>query len=191
LNTAPTPVVTAQPTSAALSSGIFGSILTTFSDGDGGVLGHHAAAGEDAERLAGPVLGARRSFERCHQRLVLLEAQHRTPRGAEAALAAHVNERADDVIACSNCGDAFPDLDHGARGLVAENQRRRQRDRAVGRGQIRMTDTARGHLHHHLAALGRIDRDLLYDDGLIELAADHRLGWTRHLLLRKRERREV
>jgi hypothetical protein len=31
LNTAPTPVVTAQPTSAARSSGIFGSIFTTLS----------------------------------------------------------------------------------------------------------------------------------------------------------------
>ena len=121
------------------------------------VLGHHAAAGEDAERLARLVVHARRALGRRGERLALLHAQHRAPARAEAALAAHVDEGGDDVVADGEAADALAHLDHFARAFVAEHQRRRQRDGAVGGGEVRVAHAAGGELHHHLAALGRVD----------------------------------
>src|SRR5204863_1419460 len=75
--------------------------------GDGGVLRHGAAAGKDAERRAAAVVHARRALERRGKRLALLEAQHRSPGDAEAALAAHIDEGKDDVVAFGKIADAL------------------------------------------------------------------------------------
>jgi hypothetical protein len=109
----------------------------------------------------------------------LLRAQDRAADAAEAAFTAHVDEGGNDVIALRNMADPLAHLHHLARSLVAEDQRRRQRDGAVGGRQVGVADAARGDLHRHLAALRRLDADFLDHDGLVELAADDRfrLAW--------------
>ena len=142
--------------------------------GDGGVLRHGAAAGKDAERRAAAVVHARRALERRGKRLALLEAQHRSPGDAEAALAAHIDEGKDDVVAFGKIADALAHVLHHARALVAEHQRQRQRDRAGYRREIGMAHAAGAQAHQHLAALGRVDADFFDLDRLIVLAAENR-----------------
>ena len=181
LNTAPTPVVTAQPTSAARSSGIFGSIFTRLSTEQRGVLGHHAAAGEDVERLARRVARAQRAVGRRGERLALLEAQHRPAGGAEAALAAHVDEGGDDVVA----GLARPSRPRRPR----PPRRRASWPSTSGGGSAMVPLVAdRSEWHTPQAAiftvtsprLRRVDRDLLDHDRLVQLAAERRFCLPGH-----------
>ena len=99
LNTAPTPVVTRAAHQRGAVERNLRVDLHHVVDRQRGVLGHHAAAREDVERLAVLVLDARRAFGRRGERLALLHAQHRPPARAIAALAAHVDEGRDDMVA--------------------------------------------------------------------------------------------
>jgi hypothetical protein len=125
----------------------------------GRVVGHDPAAGKNPDGIARPVVHARRALARRGERLVLVEAKHGASGYAKAAFAAHVDERRHDVVAHREIGHAFSHLDHLARSFVAKHERRRQRERAVGRGQVGVAHAAGRELHHHFAALGRVDGD--------------------------------
>jgi hypothetical protein len=84
------------------------------------------------------------------------------------------------MVARRETGDAFADGDDFARAFVAEHQRRREGNGAVGGRQVAVADAAGGQFDHHFAALRRVDADGLDDDGLADFAADDGTGLLGH-----------
>ena len=84
------------------------------------------------------------------------------------------------MVAQGEACDAFADRYDVAGAFMAQHQRRRQRQRAVGGGQVAVADAAGGELDHDFAALRRIDADAFDDDGFADFAADHGTGLLGH-----------
>jgi hypothetical protein len=98
-----------------------------------GVLGHHAATTHHAQRLALRVAGAHMAARQLARRRELARfAQVGPTGGAVAALAAGVDEAADDMVAHLEVGDARAHLAHHARAFMAQDDRSRQRQSAIG-----------------------------------------------------------
>ena len=84
------------------------------------------------------------------------------------------------MIAEGESVHALAQLDHFSGGLVAEDQRRRHRDRAVGRRKIGMADAAGAELDGHFAAPRRLYRDLLDHHRLVQLPEHHCFCFSWH-----------
>ncbi len=80
------------------------------------------------------------------------------------------------MIADRKAADAVADRGHDAGSLVAEYQRQRIGDRAVGRRQVAVANAASGEANHDFAVARRLHLDLLDRHGPAELARDDGFG---------------
>ena len=148
LSTAPTPVITAQPTSAACSSGTASGTGTT-------------ARSETTVSSAKPPVdrpgwtgtpstvaygAAAASEERSHS--------HGSPSPQNQHVAAGRRPAQDDPVAHLRALDALADGDDGAGALVAEHDGRLRAQHAAGERQVAVADAGRRQPHPHLPGTG-------------------------------------
>ena len=151
LNTAPRPVVTAQPTSAATSTGTLSSIFNSacsgrsicsanpptpanWSTGDA-VLGQRRA---EAGGAGGPVL-----------------AHVRTTGRARRAQSARRRRARDHLVARTEVGDVGTDGLDDARRLVSQHRRHADRQRALDAVQVAVAQTRGVRVHQHFVGADR------------------------------------
>ena len=168
LRTAPTPVTTAQPSSAACQSG------NPSGNRHRGCRVDHAALGEARDhqpvlqRVAGRVVQARGAVHQRAARHVHGHdlAQGRPSSAALRAAAARRHEAERDAIARRDVRDAGGDGLHEARALVAEHHRPPvSAQHAVGEVDVGVADPRRGDPHLDLAGAGWVEPDRLDLDG--------------------------
>ena len=82
-------------------------------------------------------------------------AQVRLVAQAEEAVAARGRERRDHAVADRDAGHVAAHREHGARALVAEDDRRRQRHVAVGEAQVGVAHAAGVDVHEHVVRADR------------------------------------
>jgi hypothetical protein len=82
------------------------------------------------------------------------------------------------VVADGDVVDPFAQLLDHAGGL---DQRGRQRDGSVRCREVAAADAAGRDLHHHLAAVGRLDLDLFHTQRIVPLANDDGLSDLTHV----------
>ena len=145
LTTAPTPVSTAQPKSAASISGSSGSILTSERRDTVAYSANARARRDDDGRAAVCPAQSTRTREqraRAVRRRPRL-AQRRPAFRARHAMAAGRHEHAYHVVAAGEVVHARPELLHHARRLVPERHRHRPWPVAVDHRQIGVTQPGR------------------------------------------------
>ena len=98
---------------------------------------------------------------------------------ARRALSAVTHGGDDDMIAGLDLGNGRTDLLHHARALVAEHDRRRERDGAVDDGDVAVTQAGAVDAHLHLALVHPLEVDVVADlQRTIEDDAAHYDGYT-------------
>ena len=155
LNTAPTPVMTPQPTSAARSSGMSSSIFTI-------AFSCTSICSPKEDRLnawfimlALPGHAARLAGQHLHFGVL---AEVRVAGHALRAGAAEHRQAGDDVVARLDVGDVLADrLDHAGR-FVAEHAGRRVRIEPLDEMQVGVAEPGIGGAQQHLAALRLVER---------------------------------
>src|SRR5580698_1429694 len=93
---------------------------------------------------------------------------------------AHVDERADHVIANLVARDALADCDDDAGTFMTQHHRQRIGDRAIGGRQVAVTDAAGDHLYGELVVLRILNLNGFNDYGRADLACHDRLGSSTH-----------
>ena len=179
LTTAPTPVSTAQPNSAASSSGRSGSILTQ----DSRAATAWVAKAETPRRwLTGSAWNeSRRSPESSvPAAFALAPGSHSAGRPPRTGRSGRSSGRTPARRDRRRRGRSprRPRLDNSRR-LVAERHRHRTRPRAVDHRQVRMAEARRRHLHQHFAAAGGAKIELGDFERLRLGVRGRRPGWRR------------
>ena len=161
LRTAPTPVVAAQPMSAATSWGVRGST------GDRGGSVHdlvgrvRARAVVHAQRPAVGRCARTCSGARRWPRSRGIRHSHTSPRRAWRACAAGRGPREHHEVADARTRHPLAHGTHDARALVTQDDVGRACPLTVHHVQVRMADTRADHGHQDLAGPGRIERERL------------------------------
>ena len=152
LVTAPTPVITEQPTRHARSSGMSDSNRYRARFRHHRILGEAGGAGHvmDVLTVAVQAHGAVVHDEACRFDAV---AEHRTSHDAVMAVAAVGAEVEDHVITGLRPRDPGADLLHHAGAFVPEHDRQRHRPLALHHVIVGVAHAGRGHAHEHLAVL--------------------------------------
>ncbi len=146
--TAPAPVTTPQPSSAAWAKGI------SFGHDRELVLVDERPFGEAAQpeplEQANPVAAQTRGIGGPAQRRLRMLALEGAARQTSSAPAARLRERPDDVISDTELRDVGTDCSHDSRDLVAEHRRRRN-DVVRGEEQVGVTQPGRLHVDENFA----------------------------------------
>jgi hypothetical protein len=100
---------------------------------------------------------------------------------AEEAATTGTNQRYDNVITGAKPDHPGSDLFDDTGGLVSIDGRQRSPPGSLPVVNVAVADSARGDLHLELTVQGRVDLDVLDDEGLAELVADGGLH-TRNVL---------
>ena len=149
-NTAPTPVITPQPTSAQRSSGTSSRTFTTACSCTSIFSAKADRLQCLVQHLAFPGEPARRAGQQLHLGVL---AEVGMAGHALRAFAAEHRQAGDDVIAGLDVGDVVADrLDHAGR-LVAEHAGGGERIQAFHEMQVGVAEAGKGGAHQHLAPL--------------------------------------
>ena len=152
------------------------------------VLAESAEGAHRAVASSGPADRPARAFEVALEHGGVHVADGATPGCAVLAPATGGGERADDVVARLDPGDARPDFLDDSRTLVAENHRETGDGIADGDVDVGVTQAAVEVLDQHLVGAGLFERELFDLDGLSWLDDDScesfhigSFGWPRPL----------
>ena len=169
LNTAPTPVITPQPISAARSSGMSSRIFTT-------AFSCTSICSAKDDRLMNWWIGSAFSRSRrvvARRQLDLgVGAERRPARQALLAVAAEHRQAGDDVVAGLDVGDVGADLLDDAGRLVAEHGGQRVRVQPLDEVQVGVAQPGAGRAHQHLARSWLAQADILDDQRLVHFVQD-------------------
>ncbi len=179
LSTAPVPVTTAQPMRQAASNGTARVDHDRLGVAHDGALGEHAGVGELERLLAA-------DGERPGQAAEGVAAVGRLAAVAGVALAAVAEGREHDVVADGDLAHADADGLDDAGALVAEHDRRRERDRAVEHRDVGVAEPGALDADDDLAGpgLGVAQLDVVADlqlagpDEAPHRASNRRVGWA-------------
>ena len=166
--TAPTPVGTAHPTTAARSMGMCDPTLTSeFSCTNAASAKVPRLVNWKTPRPSGRLRRCLSSGARCSP-----PCWHSVRRPESTTCSSRNGLReGDDVVARLDVGDVTADLSHHA--LVPENGRHGDVELTVDEVQVAVAEPSRGHLDHDLARPGRVEHDFL-DHELPGVLIQHR-----------------